>query len=129
MKNKDNLIPMEEQQLNILRNLKSKNFIISLIGEVIQTIADKKIDKKTVCFKCDYCNGKKYDLEYSINKWNPVVTLVISFLTQKITSDFNTVIREEKILEKLVGELQVFIYTMKSAGLNPALSELSEMIE
>ncbi|WP_279285778.1 hypothetical protein [Clostridium sporogenes] len=42
MKNKDNLIPMEEQQLNILRNFKSKNFIISLIGEVIQTIADKR---------------------------------------------------------------------------------------
>lgn len=46
LKNKDNLIPMEEQQLNILRNLKSKNFIISLIGEVTQIIADKKIDKK-----------------------------------------------------------------------------------
>ncbi len=99
------------------------------MGQVIQTISDKKGDKKVVCFKYDYCNANKYELEYLINKWNPLVTLVISFLAQKITSDFNKVIREDKILDKLGGELQAFIYTMKSTGLSPALNELSEMIE
>lgn len=38
-------------------------------------------------------------------------------------------IREDKILDKLGGELQAFIYIMKSTGLSPALNELSEMIE
>ncbi|WP_215634793.1 AIPR family protein [Clostridium baratii] len=129
LKSKENLIPIEEQQLNILRNLKAKNFIIALVGEVIQTISDKKIDKKVVCFKYDYCNANKYELEYLIGKWNPLVTLVISFLAQRIISDFNKVIREDKVLDKLGGELQAFIYTMKSTGFSPALNELSEMIE
>lgn len=38
-------------------------------------------------------------------------------------------IREDKILDKLGGELKAFIYTMKSTGLSPALNELFEMIE
>lgn len=38
-------------------------------------------------------------------------------------------IREDKILDKLGGQLEAFIYTMKSTELSPVLNELSEMIE
>jgi AIPR protein. len=129
LKCKENLIQLEEQQLNILRNLKAKNFIIALVGQGMEAICNKKIDKKNVCFGYDYCNANKYDLDYLIDKWKPVVTLVISFLPQKITSDFNKIIKEEKILERLGGELQAFIYTMKNAGLAPTLEEFSKMVE
>ncbi len=129
LKEKTNLTAFESKQLSLLRNLKSKHFLIALTGEAIETICSKKCNKTKVSFNYDASRGDVYLLDDLAEKWEPIVKTLISFVTSKVNMDFSDYIKQEEILHSLGRDLTSFIYSMKEINPNQAFDDFSNLVE
>ncbi len=125
----DEFLPLENDQLALLRNLKFKYFLISIIGKSLPVILGRSINIDQIGFTPEYANLKNKSLNDLIAELMPLVNVILTYTSPTISGDFSDVIREENVLENIAKKVQTFIYASISTGThNPAFDNLKNML-
>ena len=118
LKNKSNeasIITIEEQQLQLLRNLRFKSFFIAVIAESLETILGKKIKKECVAFSTNAANAKNHSLIELIAAWSTVVETALTFVASQVdTVNFGERISEETALKDISSTVSAFLYASRN---------------
>lgn len=132
LKNKKNLntiIDIENDQLILLRNLRFKYFLISVIGKCLPVILSKSIDIGQIGLTPEYANTKFKSLNDITAELLPLINIVLTYTASSITKDFSEVIREENILEKISKQVSAIIYASNNPSIpNPLFENLRKML-
>jgi hypothetical protein len=113
--NERQIISLEEDQLALLRNLRFKNFLISVIGRCLEPVLNRKVDLETVTFTSEAANAGNNSLVALAAAWTPVVEAIISFVATKITApEFTAREADEALVEEVSKHVSALLYASKS---------------
>ncbi|EEV8635654.1 hypothetical protein CDL40_14835 [Escherichia coli] len=87
---KGNKIKVDEDNLLFLQNLKSRFFLISVIGEILEELTDKPLNKKKIKYKYDTALSKNNSLDDLIDLWTPVITAILPHVIRVSGQDLTT---------------------------------------
>ncbi|EKT5611940.1 hypothetical protein QES52_001074, partial [Escherichia coli] len=87
---KENKIKVDEDNLLFLQNLKSRFFLISVIGEILEELTDKPLNKKKIKYKYDTALSKNNSLDDLIDLWTPVITAILPHVIRVSGQDLTT---------------------------------------
>ncbi|MHC1807450.1 hypothetical protein [Klebsiella pneumoniae] len=129
-KAKINKISSDEDSLLFLQNLKSRFFLISVIGEILDELTGKPLDKKFVKFNYNSSLQKNLSLDDLINIWVPVITAILPYVIRQTGQDLTAFLTNtENPLQHVAVEVKSLINTVKGFQPIPALDTLSNYIE
>lgn len=111
--NEGSLIEIEQRQLARVRNLKFKNFFISIMSRCLETVIGKRVETRAVAFNMQTCQRSNFSLFELAAKWRPVIDPVLGFVCTKLDEDVTEELKKEKRLESIVGEVNALIYASK----------------
>jgi hypothetical protein len=118
LKNKStggSIITIEEEQLRLLRNLKFKYFLVSIIASVMETIVGKKLNKETVAWSPDIFKNRNKSIIDLTAAWSPIVESVITFLTTQVESrTLSDLIVKEEALENVSKNVGALLYSNRN---------------
>ena len=105
----DSLISIEEKQLEFLRNLNFKPFLISTIAHSLETIVGSHCDPLTVSFEPNV--AKDTVLTELSARWIPIVDAVLPLLTALVEPDtfFKNLSSEEGFQERIKIQLDAML--------------------
>lgn len=129
LKNKANIIDSEKNQIIFLQNLKSKYFLIAIIGRIIDELVGKPLDPKLVKFTYNTALAKNFTLDHLIDIWCPVIKSILPTVIKHTNGDLYTFLSSENPLEKISSDVKETIATVRSLTKMDALDELSIHIE
>lgn len=113
------LISIEEQQLTLLRSLKFKYFLISLVGRCLETLLGRKVDLETVGFVAEKSNVKNNTMLSLAALWSPVVQAVLSFAVTNLTLEgFSKRATKDALLEEVAKQVNGLLYVSKTGAAN-----------
>lgn len=132
LKNKktaDTIINIENRQLIILRNLRFKYFLISVIGNCLPVILGRNIDIGQIGLNTEYANQKNKSLNDITAELLPLINMVLTYTTNSIKKDFSEVIREDNILDTISEQVSAIIYASNNPSIpNPLLDNFKKML-
>lgn len=129
-KGKEDKISSDEDVLLFLQNLKSRFFLISVIGEILDELSGKPLNKKLVKYNYNSSLQKKFSLDELIDVWVPVITAILPFVIRQTGQDLTTFLTEtENPLQTVSVEVKSLINTLKGFQPIPALENISNYIE
>src|SRR5690554_310271 len=128
LKTKNSLIDIEQKQLNLLRNLRFKNYVLSIIGRSLDSIVGERVDLDHVAFTPECARKSSNSFNDLIAYCSPIAATIISFLASSISSDFSEVLKDESSLDSNSSNVGVFLYNLNMAGANPAISSFKDKI-
>lgn len=115
IKNKDNKITSDEDNLLFLQNLKSRFFLISIVGEILEELADKPLNKKFVKYKYNTSLATNNSLDDLINLWSPVIAAILPFIIRVTGQDSTTYLSEtEDPLHTVASEVKNNLRSLKA---------------
>jgi hypothetical protein len=128
-KNTNTIIEIENNQLILLRNLRFKYFLISIIGKCLPVILGRNIDIGQIGFTPEYANQKNKSLNDITAELLPLINIVLTYTASSITKDFSEVIREDNILERISKQVSSIIYASNNPAIpNPSFDKLRKML-
>lgn len=128
-KNANSIIDIENDQLILLRNLRFKYFLLSVIGKCLPVILGRNIDVGQIGLTPEYANQKNKSLNDIIAELIPLINVVLTYTTSSITKDFSEVIREENILETISKQVSSIIYASNNPAIpNPLFDNLKKIL-
>lgn len=128
-KNTNSIIPIEDNQLTLLRNLRFKYFLISVIGKCLPVILGKNIDIGQIGLTPEYANHKNKTLNDIIAELIPLVNVILTYTSSSISKDFSEVIREDNILDKISNQVSSIIYASNNPAIpNPYFDKLKNIL-
>lgn len=105
------IIAIERDQLALLRNLRSKPFLIALMAKTLETIVGHKIDPLTVAFSPDAAQAAKNTLLELTARWVPLITGLVAFATTMVVpADLNSVVADDKVLDEIAKKISALQY-------------------
>lgn len=120
----------DEASVYFLQNLKSRFFLVAVIGEIFEEIVGKPVDKKLVKYKYDTSLSKNFDLSKLIELWTPVITAILPFIIKHTGQDLTSFLSKHDEPLKLVSDdVKSNLNSFKSLAPIPALSNLATHIE
>ncbi len=130
IKQKDNKIVSDESNLLFLQNLKSRFFLISVIGEILDEVSGRPLDKRLVKYKYNSSLSKNYSLDDLIDLWVPVISAILPYVIRYSGQDLTTFLSEtENPLHMVSIEVKNILSTLKALQPIPALDNLSLHLE
>lgn len=123
LKNKSSagsIIELEEKQLQLLRNLRFKNYLLTIIARCLEPILEFKVDKATIAFKPEEAVSSKHTLVELVALSLPVVTSILSLLCTQVQPDnlLDWMSSEERATA-LSKAIEALLYTTKASGQFP----------
>lgn len=114
--NSSALIAVEEKQLNLLRNLNFKPFLISVIANSLETIVGTPCDLRMVGFKP--VAAKDAGISDLAARWLPIVEAFLPLLTAIVTPDdfFRNLSNDDAYLEKIKAQMDGMLSATQTAG-------------
>lgn len=113
------LISIEEQQLTLMRSLKFKYFLISLVGRCLETLLGHKVDLEIIGFTAEKSNAKNNTLLSLAALWSPAVQAVLSFAVTNLTLEsFSKRAAEDALLEEVAKQVNGLLYVSKTGAAN-----------
>lgn len=122
------IIDIEEKQLVILRNLRFKYFLMSVLGKCLQVIIEKQIDVSQIGFTPEYANASRKTINELVAEVSPVVSLILTYTANSIKEDFSSVIREVDILNNISTEVSSILYGTLSLSKIPAIEKFKSIV-
>ncbi|MPW23521.1 hypothetical protein GCT13_44060 [Paraburkholderia sp. CNPSo 3157] len=103
----DKATPTEQEKtwLAFLQGLRSKNFVIAVVGALASVICGKPLNAKTVKFTYHESLRKNNEIESLVIKWVPVIKMVLPFVVQGIGEDFAAYLDQENALKRIVDQV------------------------
>lgn len=130
LKSKENKIASDDSNLLFLQNLKSRFFLIAVIGEILDEVTDKPLDKKFVKYSYNSALSKNYSLENLIELWVPVIAAILPYVIRRSGQDLTSFLSEtETPLQVVSEEVKNIINSLKAFQPIPALQALSQHVE
>ncbi|WP_413675947.1 AIPR family protein [Pantoea dispersa] len=130
LKSKENKIASDDSNLLFLQNLKSRFFLIAVIGEILDEVTDKPLDKKFVKYSYNSALSKNYSLENLIELWVPVIAAILPYVIRRSGQDLTSFLSEtEPPLQVVSEEVKNIINSLKAFQPIPALQALSQHVE
>lgn len=130
LKSKENKIASDDSNLLFLQNLKSRFFLIAVIGEILDEVTDKPLDKKFVKYSYNSALSKNYSLENLIELWVPVIAAILPYVIRRSGQDLTSFLSEtENPLQVVSEEVKNIINSLKAFQPIPALQALSQHVE
>lgn len=128
-KTANTIIDIETSQLILLRNLRFKYFLISVIGKCLPVILGRNIDIGQIGLNPQYANRKNKSLNDITAELLPLINVVLTYTANSITKDFSEVIQEADILEKTSKQVKSIIYASNNPAIpNPLFDNLKKML-
>jgi hypothetical protein len=110
----DSIISLEESQLALLRNLRFKSFLISVIARCLESILGRKVDFETVAFALSSVKGTS--LYALVAAWSPIVEAVLSFVATQIdASAFAARSSEDDLAESVAKQVSAILYASRKS--------------
>lgn len=129
LKQKEVKTATEESQLNFLMNLRSKNFVVAIIGSIIDEISQKPITAKTAKYKYNTSMSKNYSIDDLVQLWVPVVKSIMPTLLKSIDQDIHGAIGSEAKFIEISNSMKTMLTTVRALQPLTALDAISEHIE
>lgn len=95
LKNIEQPIERQSNQLLLLQSLKSKYFILSVIGNIIDEITGKPINSKLVKFTYNSSLSSNYTLAQLRDLWVPVIKAILQPIIKSTGTDLNSFLSSE----------------------------------
>jgi len=107
----EKLIDIEQKQLDLLKNLNFKPFLVCVIANSLDVIIGRPVDVLTVGFKSDY--AKSSQLTELAARWLPVVEAILPLLTTKAKPDtfFKSLTAEGTYLAEIKDTIDAMLVT------------------
>ncbi|EDT6654213.1 AIPR family protein, partial [Salmonella enterica] len=130
IKNKENKIKSDEDNLLFLQNLKSRFFLIAIVGEILEELTDKPLNKKFVKYKYNTSLAANNSLDDLINLWTPVIAAILPFVIRFAGQDLTTYLSEtENPLHTVATEVKNTLSSLKAFQPIEPLRVLAENLE
>ena len=122
--NSSALIAVEEKQLNLLRNLNFKPFLISVIANSLETIVGTPCDLRMVGFKPNA--AKDAGISDLAARWLPVVEAFLPLLTAIVTPEdfFRSLSSDDTYLDKIKGQMDGMLVATQLPGKHAAFIDM-----
>lgn len=128
-KTTNTIIDIENSQLILLRNLRFKYFLISVIGKCLPVILGKNIDIGQIGLTPEYANQKNKSFNDITAELLPLINIILTYTANSITKDFSEVIREDNILDTISNQVSAIIYASNSPTIpNPLFDNFKKML-
>ena len=128
-KTTNTIIDIENSQLILLRNLRFKYFLISVIGKCLPVILGKNIDIGQIGLTPEYANQKNKSFNDITAELLPLINIILTYTANSITKDFSEVIREDNILDTISKQVSAIIYASNNPTIpNPLFDNLKKML-
>ncbi len=113
--NRGEIITLEERQLAILRNLRFKQFLISVVAMSLEPIIGRKVDPCTVAFSPEAAMAAKNSLVDLVAAWTPVVEAILSFVeTRVVAAEFSVRVAEDGFRDEVANHVSALLYAGKA---------------
>ncbi|MDZ4379925.1 MAG: hypothetical protein U0942_01125, partial [Parvibaculum sp.] len=114
---------VESDQLNLMRQLRFKQFFISLIAISIETAIGKKCDPQMVAFSTD--SAKTQSLLELIARWSPIVDTMLSLITAiPEAKEFGSRLSDEQFLPSLSKQINALLHAMGAAEKHKGFADI-----
>lgn len=128
-KTTNTIIDIENSQLILLRNLRFKYFLISVIGNCLPVILGRNIDIGQIGLTPEYANQKNKSFNDITAELLPLINIVLTYTANSITKDFSEVIREDNILDIISKQVSAIIYASNNPTIpTPLFDNLKKML-
>lgn len=126
---KNDLSEVEEKRISFLQSLRSKNFLVAVIGGLLPLIFKKNIDPKTAQFTYNKSLAKNNSLDSLIVEWMPLVKYVLSFVVKEVGDNFAEVLAMPDGLKKTIGNVGTLLTALQEFQPVPQLVALGKDVE
>jgi hypothetical protein len=124
----ETIIQIERKQLTLLRNLRFKYFLISVIGRSMNVLLGKEVDIKQIGFKTSFAESRNKTLNDLTAELSQLVNLMLTYTSTFIQTEFSEFIRRENVLANLSEQVQSLIYAQEASNPSPVIAHLKEMV-
>ncbi|EBC6762264.1 hypothetical protein C5993_06235, partial [Salmonella enterica] len=112
------------------QNLKSRFFLIAIVGEILEELTDKPLNKKFVKYKYNTSLAANNSLDDLINLWTPVIAAILPFVIRFAGQDLTTYLSEtENPLHTVATEVKNTLSSLKAFQPIEPLRVLAENLE
>ncbi|MGF6182730.1 hypothetical protein ABIB42_003766 [Massilia sp. UYP32] len=119
----------EKQWLDFLQGLRSKNFVVAVIGGLLSNICGKPLDPGTAKFTYNESLKANNEIDALIQKWVPVTRMTLPFIVQGIGEDFASYLSQENALKKLVDQIGTQLAALRAIQPMPALTAIAQSVQ
>lgn len=128
-RNNNQLVSIEEQQINLFRNLTFKSFLIAVIGRCLESILGERVDLSQVSFTPEAAKTTNKSINDLIATWLPVVITVLSYVATFMgEKDLSEILKEEGSLENIAKQVNALIYVNQTTNPNPAFFSFKKLV-
>jgi len=121
----NSIIKIEDDQLQLLRNLRFKSFLIAVTAHVLESIIMRKVDLLTVAFQPDIANAKVSSLVDLTAMWGPVVDHILSLASTQVTPiSLAENFANEEFLQTVSKAVNGLLYAGKAADQHASFAKL-----
>ena len=104
--------------------------MISIVGEILEELADKPLNKKFVKYKYNTSLATNNSLDDLINLWSPVIAAILPFIIRVTGQDLTTYLSEtEDPLHTVASEVKNNLRSLKAFQPIEPLRILAENLE
>ena len=109
------ILSVEEPQLQLLRNLKFKYFLMAMVAKCVEIVLGKKVDVETVAFSPEASKKDKNSIIELVASWSSVVETVLVFLASQLQPEkLSEQISDEAFLETVAKPVCALLYTSRN---------------
>ncbi|RYU77682.1 AIPR family protein [Hymenobacter persicinus] len=120
------LIDIEQKQLNLLRNLRFKYFLISLFPSMLEPILDWPVDNDMVAFNPVASKKENHSIISLVALCVPIVNKILSIVVSQIKPDrLNELIQDEAEVKLLKNTASALLMDMEAT---PSIEEFKKMV-
>lgn len=107
----------EARQLSLLKSLRFKYFILSVIGSQFETILGQPIEIRDIAFKNGVAGSNNNSIDELINICSPLINVMIRLVTTKIKNEnFSEVMYNKDSIQTIYDEVGNSIEGMKESN-------------
>jgi hypothetical protein len=123
------LTEREKRTLDFLQGLRSKNFVVAVVGGLLSSICSKPLSPNNAKFTYHESMKDNNDIDDLIQKFVPVSRMVLPFIVEGVGVDFSTFLEQEYALRQIVNQVGTQIAALLALQPMPVLSVLALSIE
>lgn len=129
-KDTDNsLIDSEKKQLILFRNLRFKNFFISIVGRCFEQLIGIPVDLSEINFSPEASKRENYSLNDIIAIWSPIITMMLAYTAAIVgKDDISLIMKSENGLHDISSKVGSIIYASLISGSIPKIDTFKEIV-
>ncbi|NPA44932.1 MAG: hypothetical protein GXO49_05300 [Chlorobi bacterium] len=123
----NNITTDETKQLSLLKSLRFKYFVLSVIGKTLETIIGEEVDIKNVAFKNGIAGARYNSINDLIIKLKPIIDLLLPAISTKTNENFGEIMSDNQMINKIYDDVKLVTVMLKQIN-NQIFEEFSSLI-